>query len=89
MMLPEPARLGTFITENGIVQVVHFGRLRFAEEVVFHEHADDPRRAFRLEGNRTLAFIEEGIHLLLHDIRRFADAAQKQLRMLDDRRTRF
>ncbi len=82
VVFAQSARLRTFIAKRRAIEIKHLRRLGFGKKVVLHKHPNHARRAFRLEGDGTLAFVEEGVHLLLHDVRRFSNAAQEKLRML-------
>ena len=58
-------------------------RQGLVEKPVLQECARSARSALGSERYRTSALVEESIHLLLHDIGGVADAAGKQLRMLE------
>ena len=55
-------------------------------EPVLDQRAHDARRALGPQRQRAALLVGERVHLLGHDVGRLADAAQEQLRRLEDRR---
>ena len=57
------------------------------EQAVRHARSHHARRGFRAQGQAFAIAISERIHLLLDDIRHFANRAFEQLSMLKQRQT--
>ena len=83
--LPVPPGLGPFMTEERTgIEELH--RLRQLVHAVLDVGPADRSRAFRTQGQRSLALVLEGEHLLADDVGRFADPAFKKGRVLEGRR---
>ena len=66
--------------------VEHLGPCAFlGDEGVLDGGADHAGGAFGAEGDRSAAAVVEGVHLLIDDVAGLADAAVKQLGVLEDR----
>ena len=85
VVLPQAAALRRLIAENRGIQIVHLARQRICVQVALQERACRTSRAFRLQGNGAIPLILEGVHFLLHNIRRVANAPQEKLCVLEYR----
>ena len=84
MMLAQSSRLRLIIAKHRTVEIIHLGRLRVVEEVVFYEHAGRAGSTLGLEGYGPAALVIKGVHFLLHYIRGIAHSPKEQLGMLND-----
>ena len=78
VVFAEPPRLRLFIAEDRR-DIVDFERQRAGVEAVFNDAADDGGRPLGTQRDRAAALILKGIHFLLDDVGRVADAAQEKL----------
>ena len=85
MMLPEPAGLRRFISENWRSQIIHLAGKRFRVKIAFKKCTNRTGSPFRLERNGTFSLVFEGIHFLLDNIGRISNASCKQFRMFKNR----
>ena len=74
MVLAQPARLRPLIAEHGR-KVIGLERHRLIEQSVLDKAAYSARGPLGLEGDRAVALVQKGIHLLVDDIGRIAHAA--------------
>ena len=80
--LPEAARLGALVAEEG-PDVEELHRLRQFVHPVLDVGAADRRRALGSQGDAAPALVLEGEHLLLDDVGRAADAAHEEVGVLE------
>ena len=86
MELSVATLLGTFVPKHWAEAVQPRGRHRLLERVL-DEGAYHARSRLGSQRDVFTPFVREGVHLLLHDVGRFAGAFGEELFPLDDRRT--
>src|SRR5438105_655291 len=88
-MLPQSPLLHVLGTEIRS-DIVNLGSSAFLREKPMLDHGSyDPGRAFRTKGHRSAAPVIKGVSFFLNDIGGFANAAVKQLGVLENRRANF
>ena len=88
-MLAQAAALRRFVAEDRVVHVIHLHGQRPGIQAVLDERAHRAGGAFGLEGDGAVAFVCEGVHFLLHNVRRIAHAAKEKLGVLEHGRADF
>jgi hypothetical protein len=83
--LAEAAGLRLLLAEER-AEVPELDRLRLLVHAVLEVGADDRRGALGAQRHGAPARVVEGVHLLLDDVGRLADAAREELGVLEDRR---
>ena len=85
MVLSESAVLRFFIAENAC-DIVRFHRHNALMQAVFDKTARNACRAFGAQSHTSAALVVKSVHFLRHDVRRFANAPQKEFGVLEHRR---
>ena len=85
VQLAHAARLRLFIAVAGRL-VVHLDREAVVVHAVFKHRAHRAGRALGAQRDRAAALVRKRVHLLFDDVRRVADRALEQLRVLEHRR---
>ena len=89
MVLPQSPLLHVLRTEISS-DIVNLGSSTFLREQPMLDHgADDPGRAFWTKGHRSAAPVIKRVSFFLNDIGGLANAAVKQLGVLEHRRANF
>ena len=86
VMFPQAAGLRIFVPEHRRGKVEHLGRLRSADQAALDKAAHHAGRSLRPQCDGPPALVQEGVHFLLHDIRRVTNTAIEQLCMFKNRR---
>jgi hypothetical protein len=82
--LPVPAGLGALVPEGGAAGP-HLHGQRALVQVVFEHRAQHAGGELGAQRDLAAAAVLEGVHLLAHHVARFADAADEQRGVLEDR----
>ena len=85
VQLAQAARLRLFVAVAGRL-VIHLDREAVIVHAVFEHRAHRAGRALGAQRDGAAALIQKRVHLLFDDVRRVADRALKELRVLEHRR---